>query len=89
MNKIVGKITIEERNEIQMLFEHRNGLDEIAMIISEKHGALYDKLIKDKEETNNKFQNWWEEKALKYQWESAEGGKWKIDFKTCDVYLIV
>ena len=89
MNKIVGKITVEERNEIQMLFEHRNGLDEIAMIVSKEQGALYDKLVKDKEETNIRFQNWWEEKALKYQWESTKGGKWKIDFKTCDVYLIV
>lgn len=89
MNKIVGKITVEERNEIQMLFEHRNGLDEIAMIVSKEEGALYEKLVKDKKETNIKFQNWWEEKARKYQWEFNEGGKWKIDFKTCDVYLIV
>lgn len=89
MNKIVGKVTIEERNEIQQLFEHRNGLDEIAMIIPEKQTVLHNKLVKDIEETNTKFQNWWEEKALKYQWESPEGGKWKIDFKTCDVYLIV
>jgi CXXX repeat modification system protein len=24
----------------------------------------------------------------KYQWESAEGGNWEINFETCEIYLV-
>lgn len=30
IRKVVGQVTIEERNEIQQLFERRNGLNELA-----------------------------------------------------------
>lgn len=88
MKKVIGKVTIEEKNEIQTLFERRNGLYELAKILTVDNEALYEKLVKDMGETNAKFQNWWDSMADKYQWESADDGNWEINFDTCDILLI-
>ncbi len=34
--KIVGQVTPEEKNEIQRLFERRNGLNELAHILGQR-----------------------------------------------------
>lgn len=86
--KIVGQVTPEEKNEIQRLFERRNGLNELAHILTVDNDALYEKLIKDFGETVAKFQDWWNRMSEKYNWESAENGNWEIDFETCDIYLV-
>lgn len=88
MKKIVGKVTTEEKNEILSLFERRNGLNELAKILTVENTALYEKLVKDMGETNIKFQQWWDDKSEKYQWERAENGNWEINFETCDIYLV-
>jgi CXXX repeat modification system protein len=89
MKKEVGKVSSEERDEIQALFERKNGLNELAKILSIDNIALYEKLVKDLGETSTKFQNWWSEKATKYQWEAADNGNWEIDFNTCKIYLVI
>ena len=70
MSKIVGKVTIEEKNEIQTLFERRNGLNELAKILNADDAELYEKLVKDLGETGSRFQSWWDRMAVKYKWES-------------------
>lgn len=86
--KQIGKVTPEERNEIQTLFERRNGLNELAKILTEDNVELYEKLVKDMGETGTKFQGWWDRMADKYQWESVEGGNWEINFDTCEILLV-
>lgn len=86
--KLVGQVTVEEKNEIQSLFERRNGLNELSQILTVENEALYEKLVKDLGETGAKFQNWWNRMGEKYNWESAEGGNWEINFETCEIYLI-
>ena len=86
--KQIGKVTPEERNEIQTLFERRNGLNELANILTSDNEELYEKLVKDLGDTGIKFQNWWDRMAQKYQWESAEGGNWEINFSTCEILLV-
>ena len=86
--KLVGQVTPEERDEIQMLFERRNGLNELAKILTSDNHDLYEKLVKDMGETSTKFQNWWTRMSQKYQWESSETGNWEINFDTCDIYLL-
>lgn len=88
MKKVVGKVTEEEKNEIQVLFERRNGLNELAKIVSADNDALYEKLVKDLGETGTKFQDWWNRMAEHYQWESGENANWEIDFSTNEIYLI-
>ena len=85
--KLVGQVTPEERNEIQTLFERRNGLNELAKILTSDNEDLYEKLIKDMGETSTKFQNWWNRMASKYQWEGTENGNWEINFDTCEIFL--
>ncbi len=86
--KLVGQVTPEEKNEIQSLFERRNGLNELAQILTPEKEELYEKLVKDMGETSAKFQSWWNRMSQKYQWESAEDGNWEINFDTCEIFLV-
>ena len=88
MRKIVGQVTLDEKNKILHLFERRNGLNELAKIVTADNNDLYEKLIKDMGETSINFQKWWDSMSQKYNWESIEGGNWEIDFDTCDIYLV-
>lgn len=87
--KLIGQVAADEKNEIQTLFERRNGLNELAKIVSADNTDLYEKLVKDLGETGTKFQNWWDRMAQKYQWESVADGNWEINFETCEIYLVV
>ena len=87
MKKVVGQVTPEEKNEIQTLFERRNGLNELAKILTADNADLYEKLVKDLGETSTKFQEWWYRMAQKYNWESAPNGNWEINFDTCEITL--
>lgn len=74
VKKVVGQVTPEEKNEIQQLFERRNGLNELAKILTPENADLYEKLVKDLGETAFTFQSWWNRMADKYQWESTNNG---------------
>ena len=89
MKKLVGQVTPEEKNEIQTLFERRNGLNELAKILTADNADLYEKLVKDLGITGSKFQNWWDNMAQKYKWEYAENGNWEINFETCEIFLVI
>lgn len=86
--QIVGYVLPEERDEIQELFERRNGLTELAKILTTDNVELYERLINDMGETSTKFQQWWNRMGDKYQWESTENGNWEIDFNECKIYLV-
>ena len=86
--KLVGLVTPEEKNEILTLFERRNGLNELAKILTADNAELYEKLVKDLGDTGTKFHDWWNRMEEKYQWESAEDGNWEINFDTCEIYLV-
>lgn len=87
--KIVGQVTIEEKNEIQRLFERRNGLAELAKVLTPDKGELYERMVEDMGQTASRFQRWWDEKSAKYGWESADGGSWEIDFRTNEIFLVI
>lgn len=88
VKRIIGQVNADEKNEIQSLFERRNGLNELAKILSPENKELYEKLVKDMGETSTRFQNWWDRMAQKYQWEGMDGGNWEINFDTCEIYLV-
>lgn len=88
MKKIVGKVTEIEKDEIQSLFERRNGLNELAKILTANNSELYEKLVRDLGETGAKFLQWWNSMAEKYEWETIENGHWEINFETCEIYLV-
>lgn len=86
--KTVGHVTEEEKNEIQALFERRNGLNELAKILSPDNAELYERLVKDLGETTTRFQQWWDNMSSKYQWEASENGNWEINFQTNEIILV-
>ena len=88
MKTLVGKVSLEEKQEIQSLYERRNGLNELAKILTADNSELYEKLVKDLSETGLKYQDWWDRMAQKYKWESDENGSWEINFYTCEIYLV-
>lgn len=88
MKKIISRVTEEERDEIQTLFERRNGLNELAKILTPESEKLYELLVKDLGENSTKFQNWWDRMATKYQWESEDESHWEINFDTCEILLV-
>lgn len=89
MRKEVGYVTSQERDEILFLFERKNGLTELAKILTVDNIDLYEKLVRDLGETSTKFQNWWDRMSQKYKWESIAGGNWEIDFNNCVIYLVI
>lgn len=88
MKKEVGRVTEDERNEIQSLFERRNGLNELANILTPDNVDLYNRLVEDMGKTSTRFQEWWDRTSQKYDWESSENGRWEIDFQTCQIFLV-
>lgn len=86
--KRIGQVTPAERDEIQALFERRNGLNELAKILTADNTELYERLVTDLGSTGTKFQNWWDTMAQQYKWESADGGNWEINFDTCEIFLV-
>ena len=88
IRKMIGTVMPDERNEIQQLYERRNGLNELAKVLTADTTELSEKLVKDLGETGTKFQAWWDRMAAKYQWESIDGGNWEINFDTCEIYLV-
>ena len=89
MKKLVGKATPEERDEIQKLFERKNGLIELAKVMPVENEILYEKMVKDLGATAERFQEWWNDKSASYGWESHPDGSWEIDFKTCEIFLVI
>lgn len=94
LKKKVGKVTEEDRDEIQSLFERKNGLIELFKSLDAvgrrelDNNPLYEKIIADLGKVSTKFQGWWDEKSVKYNWEKVKGCHWQIDFETCDIYLV-
>jgi CXXX repeat modification system protein len=86
---ISQEIPLEEKKEIQTLFERKNGLAELAKILTADNTALYEKLVHDMGETNIRFQKWWDDMGAKYNWESHPDGNWEINFQTNEILLVL
>lgn len=87
MKRLIGKVAVSERDEIQSLFERKNSLIELAKSISSED-SIYERLISDMSVTTSKYQLWWDNMSSKYGWEQLEGTNWRINFDTCEVFLI-
>lgn len=92
-SKIVGHVTPEERDEIQALYERKNGLNELFRTVAGMNrealdsNGLYDRMVADMGQVSIQFQQWWDRMSRQYGWESAPDGRWEIDFITCTITL--
>lgn len=85
--KPVGQVTPEEKLQIQRIFERKNGLTELAKVLTPDNSELYERIVKDMGETEVRFQQWWNDMAQKYQWKSIPNGHWEINFNNGEIYL--
>lgn len=88
MKTRIGKITEKEKKEIQLLFERKNGLNELIKEISPDNNLLYNKIVADMGKTKINFDNWWDKMSKKYNWKSCKNGHWEINFETCEILLV-
>lgn len=77
----------EECDQIRKLHERKNGLAELAKVITVDNNALYEKLVADMGETSLRYQQWWDDMAAKYHWEGNAAASWEIKFDTGEVFL--
>jgi CXXX repeat modification system protein len=88
----VGYVTEQEKEELRKMFERKVALQEIMPSLNPEIcgdiDGLYEKVINDLISTNKSFQLWWKDKAIQYNWKAVEGGNWKIDFETNEVFLV-
>lgn len=87
MKRKVGQVNREERDLILKLHERKNGLAELAKVITADNSELYEKLVADMGETARRYQQWWDDMADKYHWEGEANQSWEIQFDTGEVYL--
>lgn len=85
----VGNVTPEQKDQIQALFERKNSLKELFMIVKPENVDLYERVVADMAETQKKFDQWWSDMAAEYHWEGCESGNWEINFETCEIFLTV
>ena len=86
--KLVGKVTPEQRDEIQALFERRNSLKELFLVIPKENQDLYERVVADMAQTQKKFDQWWADRAAEYHWEGRENAHWEINFDTCEIFMV-
>ena len=87
MKKIVGKVAEDEKNSIRTLYNHKNSLEELILVLKDDD-EVYKKVLSDLNDTKQKYQEWWDTMSQKYQWEKTKNGRWQINFDTCEIYLI-
>lgn len=90
---ILVTVKEEEKQEIQDLFERINALKSLAMTLAdnnlefEKHSSLYEKLIKDLQESNRKYEQWWSNIANKYTLDVELLKRATIDFSSNEIFI--
>lgn len=82
MSKSVWSLSLEDKNEIQSLYEKKLALENLIKIIDVDNAKMYDKLMTDYGATMKLFQEWWATNSLKHKW---EGKIWHIDFVASEV----
>lgn len=84
MDKVVGKLTEDEKKEILALFEKKIALENLVNIIQPSNEKMYEKLTLDYGSVMRLFQEWWSNTSRKYCW---EGQSWYINFENNEVLM--
>ena len=93
--RIIGSVTDEEKDQIESLYERKNGLVELmyslnqnTLLSEESKSSIYDKLASDMGKNEVAFDKWWSDMQEKYHWISPEGYSYFIDFLTNEIMLV-
>lgn len=91
----VGMVTEEEKKQVLDFYERKMGLEELLaampdlLLSKEAQDELYEKIVADTGKTKMNLESWWDNMQQKYNWKSADGGSWNIDFQTNEIILMV
>lgn len=89
-NKVVGKISVIEKDELLKHFQRKNALLELSKSLnleSPDKKELYEKIVSDLGDANFNIEQWWKVKGQEYAWEARQGGQWMIDFNSCEIIV--
>lgn len=88
---LVGKVTEEEKKEVEAYFEHFQSVTAFVSSLSNEvlteDPDLYEKFIQEAMEVVWKYQSWWAIKADKYLWPSSVRDNLFLDFTTNEVFI--
>lgn len=83
MDKVICRLTDEEKNEIEAIFERKVALENLTKLPDVvSNAALYEKLIADYGKTTIRFQKWWQTATEKYQ---LQGKEVRVDFENAQL----
>jgi CXXX repeat modification system protein len=85
---ILNRISYAETTEIRHLFERRNSLTELLLIVSPEDTDLLFQITDDLNKTKTDYQNWWNLKSKEYEWVQEANQHLEINFDTGDVLLV-
>lgn len=86
--EIIGKVSIEEKEEVYKLFKRKKSLLELCRVLKPDETVLYEKLVGDLGDTVEKLDLWWSKTSEKYSWKSSPNDTWSINFTNCEISLI-
>lgn len=90
----VGAVSDEEKDDILKLYERKLALNELVLTLEnqwvtrELRNKIHNKISTDIIKVNMLSERWWNKKAMEYNWKSHKNGKWTIDFKTNEIFLV-
>ena len=85
MAVLVGKVTEEEKREIEILYEKKTALKNLLKIKLKRNDK--EKIADELKNIEQLMEQWGKEKSEKYAWKSKPNGKWQILFSTCEILL--
>lgn len=87
-----GKLTAEETEFIQKLYQRKMALLELMPTIKtpmdkESLDYIYEKIVNDLQETNQKMHKWWLDVSNSHGWKYGDGDMWSVNFKDREVSI--
>lgn len=90
--ELVGKVSVEEKNEIMQISERLLGINELmatlysGLTTESESERLLEKLIEEAGKAKRREIHWWNSMKDKYNWSKEGGETWYLDYETCEVF---
>lgn len=92
MKKLLGKVTNEEKEQVMAISRRRSALHELFATLGNEaatpNDALYERIVADIGETNQKLKDWWSATAKAHDWSFSEKDIWQVEYESNELYLI-
>ena len=89
MEKLVGQVSENEKNDMIDICEVKVALDNLEKIVGKDEAELLEQITRERDLTNEKYIAWWDRIRENYDFEGDEQVHWRLDFQTGEVFLVV